>query len=98
MRLKQKRRMDAASTTLPDSVSRFSRFRSARMFGRVLITQIPILLQGLVNDPFEFNRNFRIQAHGSRRRLTQNGVKNVARAFAPERHRARHHFVEHRSE
>ena len=64
----------------------------------MLITQVAILLQSFIDDAFEFNGNFRIQAHRGGRRLVQDRVKNVARTFSAERHRARYHLIENRAE
>jgi hypothetical protein len=51
-----------------------------------LIAQVAIFLQRLVNDPFEFGGQVRVQAHSGRALSVQNCFEDHSRAFAPERH------------
>ena len=63
----------------------------------MLITQVPVLLQGLVDDVFQLRLEVQDSSEGSRGAF-QNPSKIIARAFASKRHRAGRHFVEDRSE
>src|SRR5579864_1039020 len=65
---------------------------------RTLRAQIPVLLQRLVNDPFQFERHLRLQAHDRRRGCIQYGFEYFCGTAPAKRERACGHLVEHSSE
>ena len=73
-----------SATALPESVSRFNRFRSAPISTRADSASCGPS-QELVNDSFEINRDLHIQPHRSGWRLVQYRVKDVARSFPRKR-------------
>ena len=83
------------TSTRPELVSRFRRFKSAAHLCCALITQIAVLLHSFVDHLREFRWNRGVQSNGIDRILVQDFVKNRAGTVALERKNAGGHFVEH---
>jgi hypothetical protein len=66
--------------------------------GCVLIAELPVFLQRLVDDLFQFRRQFGIHAPGSSRRTIQNSFDNHAGGIGTERLSAGGHLIQHGSE
>jgi len=78
--------------------SRCSRLRSALISAELLISKIAILLQSLVDDAFQFRREFGIQADRRGGNLVQNRIEDRRRGAAFEGKAAGAHFIKHDSE
>src|ERR1700740_3332049 len=77
--------------TLPDSVSRLSRFKSALSSAADWQRNIAIFFQSLVDDLLEPRRNIRIQPNCRGWRSIQNGFEDhTARAASKRKHAPAH--------
>jgi hypothetical protein len=65
--------------------------------GRALVTEIAILLQRLIDDPFQFAGKVRIQPHRSNGSAFQNGVEDQRPSIASEWQGSGTHLVKHRA-
>jgi hypothetical protein len=66
--------------------------------GRVLISKLPILLQALVDDPFQFHRNVGVQPDGVYRRAVEDAIRNDCGAVATKWQCGSRHLVKHDAE
>src|SRR5439155_26051479 len=66
--------------------------------GSVLIAKIAVFLQGLVDDPLEFDWDVGIQAHRMNGISVKNGVENDSRTFLTKRKCFIRHLLEKGSE
>ena len=64
----------------------------------MLVAQVPIFLERLVDDPFEFRRHGGIEPHRSDRRAIQNLIENLRRAASRKALLPGDHFVQHQAE
>src|SRR5215472_5286851 len=64
----------------------------------VLVPKITILLQTLIDDAFEFNRQVRVEANRRSGRSIENCFEDDTRALAPKWQLAGTHFIEHSTE
>ena len=64
----------------------------------MLVAQVPILLQRLVDDSFQFCRQFRVESYRSHWGLVQNRIKQNRCGITAKRNLARGHLIQHGSE
>jgi len=73
-------------------------FQVGTQISSMLVAQIAILLERLVNDPFQFGGQVGIQPYRGHGRLVQDGIKQVGGRGSPEWQLGGGHLVQHRPE